>query len=182
MNDLKTSVLVSVALVLLGCGQNSAVREYDVPREDEKVLTSDLLHDQFESVPFRWEVPKNWVATENDQFSAFAWTAGPSSASARITVSDLPETAGIEPQFIRWRGQLQLAEIPPADVMKTVETVSLQGLTGQWVEINGDAETIMGMIASYKDKLWVLKYRSANSTAVEMRDSFRSFCESLKVE
>ena len=50
------------------------------------------------------------------------------------------------------------------------------------MEIIGDSETIMGMIASYKDKLWVFKYRSANSTAVEMRDSFRSFCESLKVE
>ena len=174
-----------ITLLLLtssGCGSSSDIREYEVAREDEKVLTSDLLRDQFEAVPFRWEVPKDWVAAQNDQFSAFAWTAGPSDASARITVSDLPGTAGVEPQFVRWRGQLQLPETDPAEMMKDVETLTLKGLTGQWIAIQSETETILGMIASYKDKLWVFKYRSSNSVAEVQRAGFRSFCESLSVE
>lgn len=167
---------------LSGCGSGSDIREYEVAREDEKVLTSDLLRDQFEAIPFRWEVPKDWVAAQNDQFSAFAWTAGPADASARITVSDLPGTAGVEPQFVRWRGQLQLPEIAPSEVMKDVETLTLTGMTGQWIEIKSDTETIFGMIADYKDKLWVFKYRSPNGTAEIQRAAFRSFCESLSVE
>ena len=181
MNKLPLYITL-LLFTLSGCGSSSDIREYEVAREDEKVLTSDLLRDQFEAVPFRWDVPKDWVAAQNDQFSAFAWTTGPSDASARITVSDLPGTAGVEPQFVRWRGQLQLPETDPAEMMKNVETLTLKGLTGQWMTINSDTETILGMIASYKDKLWVFKYRSSNSTAEVQRAAFRSFCESLNVE
>lgn len=183
MNALKTIVLLLMPVLLSGCGQSSAVREYEVPREDEKVLTSDLLRDQFKAVPFRWKVPSTWLTAENDQFSAVAWTAGPSGATARITVSGLAGTAGVEPQFSRWRhDQLKLPEIDPAEMMKTVETVALKGLTGQWIEIKGESETIMGMIAAYKDKLWVFKFRSANATANDQRAAFRGFCESLTAE
>jgi len=182
MSDLKSCVLLFLILSLSGCGPNSKVREYDVAREPGKVLTSDELRGQFQAVPFRWEVPKTWQGTENDQFSAFAWSTGPKSAAARITVSDLPGTAGVERQFVRWRDQLKLPEIDPADVMKTVETVTMKGLTGQWIEIRGEAETILGMIAPYKDKLWVFKYRSGNSTADQERAAFRKFCESLKID
>ena len=66
--------------------------------------------------------------------------------------------------------------------MNTVETVALKGFSVQFIEIKGESESIMGMIAAYKDKLWVLKYRSANSTADAQRASFRAFCESLTAE
>lgn len=181
MNKLPPFIAL-LLFTLSGCGSSSDVREYEVAREDEKILTSDLLRDQFEAVPFRWEVPKDWVSAQNDQFSVFAWTAGPADAAARITVSDLPGTAGVESQFIRWRGQLQLPEMDPTAMMKDVETLTLKGPTGQWIEIKGDSETILGMIASYKDKLWVFKYRSSNATAELQRAAFRSFCESLSVE
>jgi hypothetical protein len=39
----------------------------------------------------------------------------------------LPGTAGVEPQFVRWRGQLQLPETDPAEMMKDVETLTLKG-------------------------------------------------------
>ena len=177
-NFLSVLLLLSAA----GCGPSSPIREYEVPRESEQVLTSDLLRDQFEAIPFRWKVPTDWEAAENDQFSAFAWTAGPAGVRARITVSDLPGTAGVAPQFARWRGQLQLPEVDPAEMMKSVETIKVGGLTGQWIEIEGQSESILGMIAEYGNKLWVIKYRSANSTAKEQRDAFRGFCESLSVD
>jgi hypothetical protein len=179
---LKNFLVPFLLLVITGCGQGSDIREYEVDREQEKILTSDVLRDQFEAVPFRWSVPKNWTATENDQFSAFAWTAGSGEAAARITVSELPGTAGVEPQFVRWRDQLMMPKIDPADVMKSVETLTMKGLTGQYIDIEGDSESILGMIVSHKGKLWIFKYRSANSTADQQRDAFRKFCESLSVE
>lgn len=182
MNDLKKSAVIIFLVCLSGCEPGSAVREYEVDREPGTVLLSDVLRDQFEAVPFRWTVPREWQAADNDQFSTMAWKAGPADASARITVSGLPGTAGVEPQFVRWRGQLQLPEIDPAELMKSVETITMKGLTGQWIEIKGESESILGMIVSYKDKLWILKYRSANSTAADQRDAFRGFCESLTVE
>ncbi len=182
MNALKITAIILLIATAPGCESNSVVREYEVDREQERVLTSDLLRDQFEAVPFVWKVPSDWTIAENDQFSAFAWTSTAAGATARITVSDLPTAAGIEPQFMRWRGQLQLPESDPADVMNSVETLLLKGLSCQWIEINGETETILGMIAPYKDKLWIFKFRSANSTAKEKRQAFREFCESLSVE
>lgn len=177
MSDQKPRTLLLLLLCFAGCGPK--VREYEVAREQEKVLTSEVLRDQFQAVPFLWEVPKGWQGTKNDQFSAFAWSAGPGDAAARITVSALAESAGIEPQFIRWRDQLQLPEVDPAEVMKSVESIKLNGLTGQWIEIRSETETILGMIVPHKEKLWVFKYRSVNSTADQERDAFRKFCESL---
>jgi hypothetical protein len=171
-----------VCLVFTGCGGTSDVREYEVKQEFEKILTSDLLRDQFESIPFRWKVPADWKVAENDQFSAFAWSVGTGESAARITVSDLPASAGLEPQFLRWRGQLNLPEVDPAEGLKNVETISLKSLSGKYIEIKGDSESIFGMIVPYKDKLWVFKYRSENSTAERQRKPFRDFCESLTVE
>jgi len=182
MNDLKFGVLLLLISLLPGCGPNAVVREYEVAREQEKVVTSDVLRKEFQPVPFRWKVPESWQSTANDQFSAFAWTTGPKDASARITVSVLDGGAGIEPQFVRWRDQLQMPKIGPAEVMKSVESVPLKGLTGQWIEIKGQAETILGLIAPYEDKLWIFKYRSANATADQERAAFRKYCESLAVE
>jgi hypothetical protein len=182
MNDLKSGVVLVLLFLLSGCGPNSTVREYEVAREQEKILTSDVLRKEFQPVPFRWKVPQSWRSSANDQFSAFAWTAGPKDASARITVSVLDGMAGVEPQFVRWRDQLQLPKISPAEVMESVESVTLKGLTGQWIEIRGETETILGLIAPYEEKLWIFKYRSANSTADLERDAFRGFCESLAVE
>lgn len=182
MNDLKSCVLLLLTLVLSGCGPDSTVREYEVEREQDKILTSDLVRKEFQPVPFRWKIPEGWRSTANDQFSAFAWTAGPKDAAARITVSVLGGGAGLEPQFVRWRDQLQLPKLSPEEVMKSVEPVALKGLEGQWTEIRGETETILGLIAPYEDKLWIFKYRSANSTVKQERDAFRKFCESLAVE
>lgn len=167
--------------LILACGvgcEDAAIREYVVEREQKEFYTSDLLRDEYSAVPFRWTVPSDWKTADNDQFSKFAWQAG-GSDGARITVSDLPGTAGIAPQFSRWRDQLQLPRMESGDIMKSVEQISLKGMTGQWIELRGETESILGMIVSHKDKLWVIKYRSSNSVAETQRAGFRNFCESL---
>jgi hypothetical protein len=169
-----------LSVLAAGCQQKSEIREYEVTAESTEILTTDVLRDQFQPFPFDWEVPAHWKESPNDQFSQFAWTAGPSGKEARITVSDLPESAGVEPQFVRWQGQLSLPESAAADLLRSVERVPIGRSVGQWVEINGENETILGMIVPYQDKLWVFKYRSVNGTAKIERDGFRTFCESLQ--
>ena len=65
MNDLKFGVLLLLLSLLSGCGPNAKVREYEVAREQEKVVTSDVLRKEFQPVPFRWKVPENWQSTAN---------------------------------------------------------------------------------------------------------------------
>ena len=167
-------------LLLAGCQQKSEIRQYEVDRDADPVLTSDALRDQFESLPFNWTVPDAWTETENDQFSKMAWKAGSGGAEARITLSDLPAAAGVEPQFMRWQGQVNVPESKAAELLKSVEQLQAGQATGRWIEIKGESETIMGLIVPHRNKLWVFKYRSANSTAEAQRTAFRAFCESLR--
>jgi hypothetical protein len=173
---------VLLLMTQVGCNKSSGIVQYEVDRESDKVLTSDLLRDSFDPIPFRWKVPAGWRVAENDQFSAMAWTVGPKSESARITVSGLAAASGLEAQVVRWRGQLQLPEMATAEVMQTVEDIPLQGAVGKWCEFLNDTESILGMIVPYQDKLWIIKYRSGNETAEKERGAFRSFCESLQAE
>ena len=173
---------VLLLLIQVGCNRDSGIVQYEVDRESDKVLSTDLLRDQFDPIPFRWKVPAEWAETDNDQFSAIAWNVGTKSDPARITVSGLSAASGLEAQFVRWRGQLELPQLTAAEVMKSVEDVKLQRATGKWCEFKNETESILGMIVPHEDKLWIIKFRGSNVTADKVRDAFRGFCESLKVE
>lgn len=169
-------------LISVGCNGDSRILQYEVNREPDKVLTTELLRSQFDPIPFAWKVPSEWADAENDQFSTMAWTAGSKNDAARITVSGLSAASGLEPQIVRWRGQLKLPEMPVSEVMKSVEDVMLEGAAGKFCEFSNDTETIMGMIVPHQSKLWIIKYRSSNALAEKQRTAFRGFCESFKVE
>lgn len=171
-----------------GCGPEAQVRQYVAkpdPGQEQKILTTELIRGRFQkgggsataSVPFRWLVPQSWTAAAQDQFSQFAWTSGPGQ-SVRITVTGLPGSAGIEPQFVRWGGQINLDTSDPAALLKKVEELSLGGAQGQWIELKGPSDTILGMIVPHGEMLWVVKLKGENSAAAEVRASFRQFCES----
>ncbi len=169
--------ILLATVLLTGCEPEAEIRQYVAPAEFQQMLTSDLIRDRFASVPFRWSVPSAWKAAQNDQFSQFAWTTGGSGAT-RITVTSLPSTAGIAPQVARWAGQIGLEGAAPADLMQSVEPLQIGGMSGQWVELAGPSETILGMLLTYKDKIWVVKLRGVSAEATAARDGLRSFCES----
>jgi hypothetical protein len=172
--------------MVCGCGPEAEVRRYTAkpdPGQEQRILTTDLIRSRFQkqgdtaSVPFRWQVPATWTAAAQDQFSQFAWSSGPGQ-SVRITVTGLPGTAGIEPQFVRWGGQINLDTSDPAALLKQVEELSLGGAKGQWIELKGPVDTILGMIVPHGEMLWVVKLKGENAAAAEVRASFRQFCES----
>lgn len=174
-------------LAICGCGPDAEVRRYEAkpdPGQEQKILTTELIRGRFQkkggsaaSVPFRWVVPAGWATAAQDQFSQFAWTSGPGQ-SVRITVTGLPGSAGIEPQFVRWGGQIDLDTSDPAALLKQVEELALGGARAQWIELKGPADTILGMIVPHGDMLWVVKLKGENAAAAQVRASFRQFCES----
>ncbi len=173
-----------ILTALTGCGESPQVREYVLKPETERIITSEVLRSQFPVMPFRWTVPEQWRSAENDQFSLMAWAAGPkdSPEEARITVSELPPGAGIEPQIGRWRVQIGMDQGTEAELKKDVEQLAIGEESGSWIELQGAKETILGLILIANEKMWVLKYRSSNETARQQRAAFRGFCESLRMQ
>lgn len=170
-----------LALICCGCGPDVEIREYTVPPESERVFTSDLLKDEFGSIPFDWKVPESWSIAENDQFSKIAWEVGPESQEARITVSDLPIAAGLVPQITRWRGQVNLTQGPQDDPMQGTEPLKIGDVSATYVDLQGPEETILGLLVPVKSKLWIFKFRGNNEVAEDQRQAFRSFCESIQI-
>ncbi len=174
-------VLSLVASVLSGCAPAPEIREYTVESEHDRVFTSEMIRSQFPAIPFQWGVPDSWVVTDNDQFSKMAWQVSLDGDEGRITLSDLPGAAGLVPQVIRWRGQIGLTADPKADPMDGTETVKLDGGTGTIVDLEGEEESILGMLLPVMDKLWIFKFRGRNKLASAQRDSFRAFCKSVRI-
>jgi hypothetical protein len=175
----RTVCLITVIL-LSGCGQTTEIREYVAEREIDRVVTTDVLRDEFPTLPFEWPTVEGWRTAENDQFSLVAWTAGPKTSEARITVSNVNAASGIEAQVARWRGQIGMPEVSdPEELKKGLSEIRLGEVTGTWVELKGGAETILAMLIPFEDKLWVFRYRSSNETATLEAKSFRGWCEAI---
>ncbi|MCP4169447.1 MAG: hypothetical protein GY758_01600 [Fuerstiella sp.] len=174
-------VLGLVVSVLNGCAPAPEIREYTVKSELDRVFTSEVIRSQFAAIPFQWGVPDSWVVADNDQFSKMAWQVSLDGDEGRITLSDLPGAAGLIPQVTRWQRQLGISADPQADPMEGAETVKLDGGTGTIVDLEGEEETILGMLLPVKDKLWIIKFRGRNKLASSQRDSFRAFCKSVRI-
>ena len=174
------SCLLSVVLTV-GCGPTSEIREYTVPTEEKRVITSEAIRNEFPAIPFEWNIPESWAGAENDQFSKMAWTAGPIEDTARITLSDLPISAGLVPQLTRWRRQIQANLDSNADPMEGTKPLKLDGGNATSVDFEGAEATILGLLVPSGDKLWIFKFRGSTPVADEHRETFRTFCESVKV-
>ncbi|MCA9035511.1 MAG: hypothetical protein KDA91_10280 [Planctomycetaceae bacterium] len=168
---------------LTGCGNKAEIREYVVEPEEDKVITSEVLRRSFGSIPLKWTQPEGWRTAANDQFSVLAWvTSDQKDVEARVTLTDLPGSAGIVPQIARWRGQIELDDAAPDEMMKDVETIDLgDGQTGSYVQLKGKKESILALILSVEDKMWVLRYRGNEMAVRDSGAEFRRFCESVRV-
>ena len=110
--------LCAVAVVALaGCGSPGEIRQYTVEPENERIVTSDVLKDEFGAIPFEWEAPESWTLARNDQFSKVAWEVGPKVDGGRITVSAVSMGMGLSSQVSHWRGQIGLEQSDQDDPM-----------------------------------------------------------------
>ncbi len=176
----KATVLL-VLFLLVGCGPEAEIRQYTIKSENERVFTSDLLRDEFGSIPFEWEVPDEWTIAENDQFSKVAWSVGPKGEQVRITLSDLPIAAGLVPQLTRWRGQISIELDSQDDPMADTETLKVGDIDATYVDFKGPDATILGLLIPFESKLWIFKLTGSNELVDKQRNAFRKFAESVTV-
>lgn len=172
---------VLAILLFVGCGHQAEIRQYVVKPESERIITSDVLKDEFGAIPFEWDAPKSWTLARNDQFSKVAWELGPKVDGGRVTVSDVSMGMGLASQLTRWRGQIGLEQSEDDDPMADTEELELDGGTATYVDLKGEEQSIIGMMFPHEGKLWVFKFRGSNAVAKEEKKRFRKFCESVKI-
>ena len=175
-------VLCAAAVVsCAGCSPQEEIQEYVVESDSGRIVTSEVLRDEFGAIPFQWDVPKAWTPAANDRFSKVAWTVGQDGDTARITVSHVPIASGLVPQLVRWRGQLEIESDPSDDPMRDTEKLDLAGTAATYVNFKGSERAILGLFVPQASKLWVFKLSAANAAAEKQESAFRAFCESINI-
>jgi hypothetical protein len=173
--------------LLSGCTPQSESRHYTVPADD-KPMTTDRLRPLFEgtSRPVTvalpdFTAPEGWQKAENDQFSAAAFSVGPSDRPARFTITQTPAAVGVLGQISRWRGQVGLDPLPAAQTADGFPTLAMGNISASFVEMEGEGgESIAGAIASVAGNLWFFKLRGPTETVDEEMPRLRAFCESVR--
>lgn len=173
-------ILLLPAIGLIGCGEPPTIQQYEISSETEPQFTSELLRREFPPIPFHWEIPQQWTLASNDQFSVRAWSAGPPTAQARVTVGQFPARTGIPAQVMRWRRQLGLKSDDPDEAMKAVKSLKTKNRAGSFATVEGASETILAFVLPIDSQFWIFRFRGPNATTKTEGDGFRAFCESLE--
>ncbi|MCA9062763.1 MAG: hypothetical protein KDA96_06880 [Planctomycetaceae bacterium] len=173
--------LLILPLFTCGCGGEVPPEQYVIDASETSIRLSDDLRDQFDVIPFRWDVPESWKTAENDEFSAFAWSSGAGDTEARITLTKLGMQSGVMAQVARWRNQLKLQPLGEDELAGETSAFPLEGATGTYTELKNDEKTILGLIVPDGSSMWIFKYSARLDAPDDQPESFRQFCKSLKL-
>lgn len=174
---------VLLAAGLPGCMEESEIRTYTIPA-DEDVMTTERLKSMFAAnrLP-EFDTPAEWRAAEADDFSRFAFEAGPDDEKqkARITVTKMPPAAGLLVQINRWRGQIGLDPLNDMDASPDVEIMKMGDVDATFVDFDGlNGKSIVGAVAQVSGSMWFFKMIGPTDTVDSETERMRKFCASVR--
>lgn len=135
-----------------------------------------------------WEAPANWQASPpGDVLLAKFAASGGGGARTEITVSSFPgSVGGVLGNVNRWRGQLSLTPLAPADLAKAVETIDLPAGQATLVDITGtDPSTqkparMVAAIVPRGGATWFYKMLGDVQVTEQEKPAFLKFLQSLR--
>jgi hypothetical protein len=180
-------LLAGILSGLCACSRDRAITSYRIPKEEEEAQ-APAADSAAPSGPagIRWTVPSGWQqqpASGMRQGSFRVPDAG--GAAADVSVVSFPGTGGDDLANInRWRSQLNLPAVAPADL-----TGQLQGMTaaaGSFViaDLAGTAgeegaARILGAWLRQPDRVWFFKMMGPARVVGAQRGAFTAFLQSV---
>ena len=137
----------------------------------------------------RFEVPAGWVAGEKvvsrggitlRHEAAFNVVDG--ERRAEITVDRLPSGGGLLGNVNRWRQQIGLGPVNDAELQAGVKQLSVGGQPAPYVELVGEKETILGLVADRSSEAWYIKFKGDKELAERQKPSFQAFIASIRLD
>jgi hypothetical protein len=75
----------------------------------------------------------------------------------------------------RWRRQISLPPFSQDQLNGAVERLNIGGTTADFVELTGERETILGVVATAGDQAWYFKLKGDSDLAQKEKQRFREF-------
>ena len=131
-----------------------------------------------DDVPLTYTAPSEWQATPLAQFQMLRFTVADGSQNVEISVSAVG--GGLEMNLARWRDQVGLPDVSPAELAAAMQPIEIDGVPGQYVEFAGEKETIVGAIVPRGRMSLFFKLRGHKELAARETARFREFLKSVR--
>jgi hypothetical protein len=192
-----TTLLVAAS----GCGRDS-VKVYHVDASDTAApapppVTSPAamptsmpeglpVPDNSGQPTLQYTLPADWEKKAPSQMRVASFGISQGGKQADISVIPLAGMAGNDPANVnRWRGQVDLATLPEADVSNLAEKVTVGDQPADLYDLagtapaSGEAQCILGVILHRDDTAWFFKMTGEASLVEQQKPAFIAFLKSV---
>jgi hypothetical protein len=136
-----------------------------------------------------WKTPEGWTEVPAGEMRVASFKIqGPDGKQADVSVIPLPGLSAStdDANVNRWRGQVGLSPVSPAELKKSAENVQAGGQPAQLFDLagtspgSGDAERILGVIQHRDDAAWFFKMTGDAALVEQQKPAFIAFLNSVQ--
>ena len=184
-----TLLLAALCCTLVACGGRDSRKEITQSRTVAAVA-ADAAHSHDRPSPaLTWDVPEGWVRTNPRPMRLVNFQVG-EAPGAECYISVLSgEAGGAERNVNRWRRQMGHEDPLGPEAVAGLHTITVLGTPAPLVEVAGrftgagepqPGYMLLGTICELDTETVFVKMIGPEATILAERDSFVSFCESLR--
>jgi hypothetical protein len=185
--DLRCGLILCIlAFVAAGCGDVDEIRRYQAPKT--QTSAAENTRSEINNEPaFAFETPQGWAPGERVvsrggvtiKYDA-AFIVTDEQQRLDITVNRMPAMGSFLQNVNRWRGQVGLGPVQSEELDAAVESIEIDGSAADYVELVGESETILGIVAVRGRYAWYLKLKGDAELAEREKENFETFVKSIK--
>ncbi|MCL4204517.1 MAG: hypothetical protein KJ000_18685 [Pirellulaceae bacterium] len=97
-----------------------------------------------------------------------------------FTLDRLPGAGSLTQNVNRWSGQIGLEPLDADEVGRAIQKLDLGGVAAEMIELKGEQETILGIVAVRGTEAWYFKLKGDNELAEREKENFLALARSVK--
>ena len=128
-----------------------------------------------------WTAPAAWTAKALGPMRKGSYTVKGDGGEADLSITAFPgATGGLEANLNRWRGQVGLAPLAPAEVVAATEKFESNGLTVIVADYAGNGTRMLGAIVPYGGNSWFFKLTGPDAVIASQKAAYLEFLHTIK--
>jgi hypothetical protein len=148
--------------------------EVSAPEETEKPAAGNAAFD--------FTTPKGWSPGKPSAMRKASLAIAKDEMVADVSVFAFPaESNDLLSNVNRWRQQVGLKPVTKEELEKGVKKLDVSGESGDYVELVGEKETILGVMVKKGASAWFFKLQGPTVLALEERPQFEEFVKSSRL-
>lgn len=128
-----------------------------------------------------WTVPAGWTAKALGAMRKGSYTVKGDGGEADLSITAFPgAVGGLEANLNRWRGQVGLAPLSPADVVAGTEKFETSGLEVVVADYAGNGTRMLGAIVPFGGNSWFFKLSGPEAVVASQKAAYLEFLHTIK--